>query len=147
MQRVAQGVRGILVEEGEEVVGMAIINSPNDEIVIVTENGYGKRTSVREFRTQVRGGKGVTALSINKRNGQMKAMKTVESEEDLIVITNYGFIIRVPLEQILTIGRITQGAKIITLNANQKVASIEILPKEESEADIDSDLDLFVEYE
>ena len=77
----------------------------------------------------------------------MKAMKTVESEEDLIVITNYGFIIRVPLEQILTIGRITQGAKIITLNANQKVASIEILPKEESEADIDSDLDLFVEYE
>lgn len=147
MQRVAQGVRGILVEEGEEVVGMAIINSPNDEIVIVTENGYGKRTSVREFRTQVRGGKGVTALSINKRNGQMKAMKTVESEEDLIVITNYGFIIRVPLEQILTIGRITQGAKIITLNENQKVASIEILPKEESEADVDSDLDLFVEYE
>ena len=105
-----------------------------------------KRTSVKNLERKLEVVR-YYCLKHKQRNGKMKAMKTVEAEEDLIVITNYGIIIRVPLAQILTIGRITQGAKIITLSEDQKVASIEILPKEESEADVDEDLDLFVEYE
>lgn len=140
MGRISAGVRGLKVEEGEKMVGMAIVNTDGDEIVIVTENGYGKRTNVDAFRVQVRGGKGVKALNITKKNGKMIALTTVRGDEDLLVITDKGMVIRTHLDQILTIGRDTQGVCIIKLNDSHKAASIAIVPRsDDNEEAIDNE--------
>ncbi len=131
MGRISAGVRGLKVEDGERMVGMAIVNTDGDEIVIVNENGYGKRTNVDAFRVQVRGGKGVKAVNITKKNGKMIALTTVRGDEDLLVITDKGMVIRTHLDQILTIGRDTQGVCIIKLNDSHKAASIAIVPRSE----------------
>ena len=137
MGRVSAGVRGIKVEKPDYVVGMAIVSTDGDEIIIVTDKGYGKRTNVDSFRVQVRGGKGVKALNLTGKNGRMAALLTVRGDEDLMVITDKGMIIRTHLEQILTIGRDTQGVKIIQLNEGQKVANIAIVPRSD---DVDEDI-------
>ena len=137
MGRVSAGVRGIKVEKPDYVVGMAIVSTDGDEIIIVTDKGYGKRTNVDSFRVQVRGGKGVKALNLTGKNGKMAALLTVRGDEDLMVITDKGMIIRTHLEQILTIGRDTQGVKIIQLNEGQRVANIAIVPRsDETDEDI-----------
>lgn len=133
MGRIAAGVRGIKVDRNERVVGMAIVNTDGDEIVIVTEKGYGKRTNVDAFRVQIRGGKGVKALNMTAKNGKMVALETVRGDEDLMVITDKGMIIRTHLDQILTIGRDTQGVCIIKLNEGQLVSSIAVVPRSEDE--------------
>ena len=129
MGRISAGVRGLKIEDGEQMVGMAIVNTDGDEIVIVTEKGYGKRTNVDAFRVQIRGGKGVKALNITKKNGKMIALTTVRGDEDLLVITDKGMVIRTHLDQILTIGRDTQGVCIIKLNEGHLAASIAIVPR------------------
>ena len=137
MGRVSAGVRGIKVEKPDYVVGMAIVSTDGDEIIIVTDKGYGKRTNVDSFRVQVRGCKGVKALNLTGKNGKMAALLTVRGDEDLMVITDKGMIIRTHLEQILTIGRDTQGVKIIQLNEGQRVANIAIVPRsDETDEDI-----------
>jgi len=133
MGRIAAGVRGIKVEDDEEVVGMAIINTDGDEIVILTENGYGKRTNVDDFRVQIRGGKGVKAMNMTEKNGKMVALATVRGDEDLIVVTDKGMVIRTHLDQIQTIGRDTQGVRIIMLNEGHKVSNIAIVPRDDDE--------------
>ena len=153
MGRISSGVRGILVAPDEEVVGMAIINTDGDEIVIVTEKGYGKRTNVDAFRVQIRGGKGVKALNITDKNGKLVSLSTVRGDEDLMVITDKGMIIRTHLDQILTIGRDTQGVRIIMLNEGHTVANIAIVPRTEDEEFEDEEfkeeyeLDLDYEFE
>lgn len=134
MGRISAGVRGILVEEKEQVVGMAIVTTDGDEIVIVTEKGYGKRTNVDAFRVQIRGGKGVKALNITDKNGALVALSTVRGDEDLIVITDKGMIIRTHLDQILTIGRDTQGVRLIMLNEGHMVANIAVVPRSEEDS-------------
>jgi len=150
MGRISAGVRGILVEENECAIGMAIVNTDGDEIVIVTENGYGKRTNVDAFRVQVRGGKGVKAINMTEKNGKMISLSTVRGDEDLMVITNKGMIIRTHLDQILTVGRDTQGVSIIKLNEGHKAATIAIVPREtESEGSDDEyhqELELDYDY-
>ncbi|HKM29824.1 MAG TPA: DNA gyrase C-terminal beta-propeller domain-containing protein, partial [Bacilli bacterium] len=144
MGRIAAGVRGLKVGEGEQMVGMAIINTDGDEIVIATEKGYGKRTNVDAFRVQVRGGKGVKALNITAKNGNMISLLTVRGDEDVLVVTDKGMIIRTHLDQILTVGRDTQGVCIIKLNEGHSVASIAIVPRtEENEEDEENDNDGF----
>ena len=103
MGRISAGVRGIIVADNEKVVGMAIVNTDGDEIVIVTDKGYGKRTNVDAFRVQVRGGKGVKALNLTAKNGNMVSLLTVRGDEDLMIVTDKGMIIRTHLDQILTI--------------------------------------------
>ena len=150
MGRISAGVRGILVNDPDVVVGMAIVNTDGDEIVIVTDKGYGKRTNVDAFRVQVRGGKGVKALNLTAKNGNLASILTVRGDEDLMVVTDKGMIIRTHLDQILTIGRDTQGVRIILLNEGHKVANIAIVPRSEEtdEEEIDDiyedefDLDL-----
>lgn len=137
MGRIAAGVRGIKVKDDEDVVGMAIINTDGDEIVIVTENGYGKRTNVDDFRVQIRGGKGVKALNMTDKNGKMVALSTVRGDEDLIVVTDKGMVIRTHLAQIQTIGRDTQGVRIIMLNEGHIVANIAIVPRDDEEEEND----------
>lgn len=150
MGRIAAGVRGILVEENERVVGMAIVSTDGDEIVIVTEKGYGKRTNVDAFRVQIRGGKGVKALNITDKNGKLVSLSTVRGDEDLLVITDKGMVIRTHLDQILTIGRDTQGVRIIMLNEGHSVANIAIVPRSDEdelfEDDYSDDFELDLDY-
>ena len=139
MGRISAGVRGILVNDPDIVVGMAIVSTDGDEIVIVTDKGYGKRTNVDAFRVQVRGGKGVKALNLTAKNGNLASILTVRGDEDLMVVTDKGMIIRTHLDQILTIGRDTQGVRIILLNEGQKVANIAIVPRSEETDEVEAD--------
>ncbi len=131
MGRVATGVMGIRLEKPDQVVGMSLVTSDEDEVLIVTENGYGKRTIITEYRQQNRGGKGVKTLNVTDKNGQLVKLKSVSGEEDVIIITNKGMMIRVPVSQITTSSRATQGVRLMRLNENQKVATVAIVPKEE----------------
>ena len=139
MGRISAGVRGIKVSGQDKVVGMAIINTDGDEIVIVTDKGYGKRTNVDAFRVQVRGGKGVKALNLTAKNGNLASLLTVRGDEDLMIVTDKGMIIRTHLDQILTIGRDTQGVRVIMLNEGHSVANIAIVPRAEDEEENEFD--------
>lgn len=144
MGRVASGVRGILLGEGEEVVGFTIVTEEKHQILVVTENGYGKRTEVDEYRQQNRGGKGVKTLNVTDKNGALAKLRSVSGEEDLIITTTKGMIIRMPVEQIATSKRSTIGVRLITLNEGHSVATIALVPKQEEE---DEDIidDVFIE--
>ena len=139
MGRISAGVRGLKLEDGAIMIGMAIVNTDGDEIVIITEKGYGKRTNVDAFRVQVRGGKGVKALNMTEKNGNMVALTTVRGDEDILVVTDRGMIIRIHLDQILTIGRDTQGVCIIKLNDGHKAASIAIVPRNDEVVEEDNE--------
>jgi DNA gyrase subunit A len=134
MGRVASGVRGILLtEEQDEVVGFTVVTEERNQILVVTENGYGKRTEASEYRQQNRGGKGVKTLNITEKNGLLVKLRSVIGDEDLIITTNKGMIIRLPIEQIAQSKRATQGVRLIKLNEGHKVATIAIVPKHEEE--------------
>ena len=132
MGRTASGVKGIEVGDGF-VVGCEI-SDPNKQILVVTENGFGKKTNVEEYRMTHRGSKGVKALNVTSKNGNIVAFKSVEGTEDLMIVTNNGIIIRVPLNQVSTTGRVAQGVKLINLKENQKVSTITLIqPEQENE--------------
>ena len=130
MGRSASGVRGIDIGDGV-AVGCEIAE-PNQEILVVTENGYGKRTGVEEYRMTHRGSKGVKGLNVTEKNGNIVSFKTVHGDEDLMIITNNGIIIRLPIEQVSTTGRVAQGVKLINLKDDQKVSTVAMIKKEES---------------
>ena len=129
MGRTASGVRGINLNDAD-CVGLEVVTL-DDNILIVTRNGYGKKTLVNEFRTTKRGSKGVKALNITDKNGPLVAFKIIESEQDLMIITNSGMLIRLSLEQISQLGRVTQGVRLINLKDKQIVSTISIVDKEE----------------
>lgn len=132
MGRTASGVKGIEVGDGF-VVGCEI-SDLNKQILVVTENGFGKKTNVIEYRLTHRGSKGVKALNITERNGNIVAFKSVKGDEDLMIVTNNGIIIRVSLNQVSTTGRVAQGVKLINLKENQKVSTITLIePDQENE--------------
>ena len=131
MGRTASGVKGINIGDGV-CVGCEVATQ-DEQVLIVTEKGYGKRTNIEEYRMTHRGSKGVKALNITEKNGKIVAFKLVNGDEDLIIITNSGIIIRLSLEQISTIGRVAQGVKLINLRDGQNVSAAAILQKEESE--------------
>lgn len=130
MGRTASGVRGIDVGDGV-TVGCEIAE-PNQEILVVTENGYGKKTSVEEYRMTHRGSKGVKGLNITEKNGNIVSFKTVHGDEDLMIITDNGIIIRLPIEQVSTTGRVAQGVRLINLKEGQKVSTVATIKKEEN---------------
>ena len=133
MGRAAAGVKGISLRANDEVVGMEILEE-NDEILIVTKNGYGKRTPEAEYRIQSRGGKGIKTCNITEKNGELVSIKTVptDAEEDLMIITAAGVIIRMAIEDISKTGRSTQGVKLIRLeNAESYVSTVAIVEREE----------------
>jgi DNA gyrase subunit A len=132
MGRVASGVRGILVEDDEQVVGMTVVNEEECQILVVTENGYGKRTDVDEYRRQMRGGKGIKTLQVTEKNGVLSKLRSVCGDEDLIITTTKGMIIRVPVEQIAHTKRNTIGVRLINLNEGHSVATIAVVPKQET---------------
>ena len=128
MGRTASGVKGINLENAH-CVG-AEIAADDKEIIIVTENGYGKKTKISEYRATKRGSKGVKALNITEKNGTIATFKLAEDDKDLMIVTNSGIIMRMPQDQISTMGRVTQGVRLINLRDSQKVATISLVDKE-----------------
>ena len=131
MGRSAAGVRGISLDDSY-VVGMEIAKAGED-VLVVTENGYGKKTPIEEYRITNRGGKGVKTLNITEKNGSITSFKTVDNTKDLIIITNEGIIIRLTVDSISEMSRVTQGVKLINLREGQKVSSISIVDAEMEE--------------
>lgn len=135
MGRTASGVKGINLGSAK-CVSIETVND-DDNIVIVTENGYGKKTLISEYRKTKRGSKGVKALNITEKNGNIASIKKVIADSDIMIITNQGIIIRLPLEQVSQLGRVTQGTRLINLKSGQKVSSVSLVQKEkESEEEI-----------
>ena len=130
--RTASGVKGI--ELGDSVCIGAEIATDDDTILIVTEKGYGKKTNVCDFRQTKRGSKGVKALNLTEKNGTIASFKVVNGEQDVIIITDSGMVIRMPLDQISTLGRITQGVRLIHLKENQKVSTISLVDKNDDDS-------------
>ena len=139
MGRNTSGVRGIDVN-GAIAVGCEVINDPeNQQMLVVTEKGYGKKTNVSEYRLTHRGSKGVKTLNVTEKNGNLVSIRSVTGEEDLLLITDKGVIIRLSLEQISTLKRATQGVRLINLKDNCTVATVATVAKEEeSDEDVDS---------
>ena len=135
MGRTASGVRGIDVGDGV-AVGMEI-SSDNDDVLVVTEKGYGKKTKIDQYRMTHRGSKGVKALNVTEKNGNIVSFKIVNGEEDLMIITDSGIIIRLPLSQVSSTGRVAQGVKLINLKDNQKVSTIAIIEHTEEETELE----------
>ena len=123
--RTAAGVKGISLREGDTVVGLDVADSESeDEVLVVTENGYGKRTPVSEYRLSNRGGKGIKTATITERNGNIVCITTVTGEEDLMVVTNAGVIIRLDVHDISQNGRAAQGVRLMKLGDGQFVSTV-----------------------
>ena len=131
MGRTASGVRGINLKD-DICVGTEV-SEPGKMLLVVTENGYGKKTTMDEYRETKRGSKGVKTLNITEKNGRIVGFKSTDNEKDLMIITENGIIIRMSVDAISQMGRVTKGVRLINLKENNKVASISILDKEEIE--------------
>ena len=129
MGRTASGVRGIYLD-GSKCICSEIVKE-DDTILLVTEKGYGKQTKVSEYRQTRRGSKGVKAMNITEKNGNLVSVKIVYEGKELVIMTNSGMTMRMPLEQISLLGRVTQGLRLINLKDNQKVSTISLVDKEE----------------
>ena len=130
MGRTASGVRGINLED-DKCVGMEI-SEPGKLLLAVTENGYGKKTAIEEYRETKRGSKGVKTINITEKNGKVIGFKSTDNNKDLMIITSDGIIIRMDINSISQMGRVTKGVRLINLKDKNKVASISIIEKEEN---------------
>jgi len=130
MGRAAVGVRGIDLEKGDAVVGMEILR-PEGSLLTVTENGFGKRTAIGEYRVQARGGKGVITLKVTDKTGAIVGVTQVSETDELMLVTDTGKIIRLAAGELRVIGRNTQGVRLIGLQENEHVASLARLAEKE----------------
>ena len=137
MSRIATGVRGVNLREGDQVVGAGVI-SDTDEVLVITEKGYGKRTLASEYPTKGRGGKGIKTANITDKNGYLAGLMTIKGEEDLMIITNTGVIIRTNVANISQTGRATLGVKVMRLDQNAQIVTfttVEADDKEDSQVE------------
>jgi len=132
MGRVSRGVKGINLRTGDALVGMVIVEE-KASLFTVCENGYGKRTDLENYRSQSRGGVGLKNIKTSSRNGKVVALQAVQSNDDLMMITANGIIIRTGLDQIRSIGRNTQGVRLINLKADDKLVAVEKIVSEEAD--------------
>ncbi|MFB0946885.1 MAG: DNA gyrase C-terminal beta-propeller domain-containing protein, partial [Spirosomataceae bacterium] len=139
MGRTATGVRGIRLNEDDRAIGMLCINREDTQLLVVTENGYGKRSDVNEYRITSRGAKGVKAMNVTEKTGGLVAIKEVTDEDDLMIITVNGIAIRMAVSDLRIMGRATQGVRLIRLNGKGKdnIASVTRIAKEEEEEDLE----------
>lgn len=137
--RAASGVKGIRVAEGERAIGLVAVNGEEDEITVVTEFGYGKRTPTSDFKIKGRNGKGVKYMNITEKSGRPVSLAPSTGEDDLMIITDKGMVIRTYLADISVIGRDTQGVRVIKLNEGQTVSSIAIVPHQEDAPEEDEE--------
>jgi DNA gyrase subunit A len=134
MGRTASGVRGIrLKDETDEVIGMVSVNDMNSEILVVAENGYGKRSSLEDYRITNRGGKGVKTLNITEKTGKLISINAVTDADDLMIINKSGLTIRMAVEDLRVMGRATQGVKLINLKGSDAIAAVTKVMKDDVE--------------
>jgi DNA gyrase subunit A len=132
MGRTAGGVRGVKLDPGDSVVGMAVVQS-DATLLTVTQNGYGKRSAIEDYTTKHRGGKGVINIRTTERNGQVVAIMEVRGQDDIMIITRRGVVIRCPIDQLNVIGRATQGVRLIAIDEGDEVMAVAHLVKEDEE--------------
>ncbi|WGK64206.1 DNA gyrase subunit A [Croceiramulus getboli] len=136
MGRNASGVRGItLANDKDEVIGMVAVNDPDSNILVVSENGYGKRSSLEDYRVTNRGGKGVKTISITDKTGELVAMNNVTDADDLMIITTSGIAIRMDVESLRIMGRATQGVRLINLKGSDSIAAVAKVKHDEDDLD------------
>nr|WP_299345510.1 DNA gyrase subunit A [Allomuricauda sp.] len=136
MGRNASGVRGItLANEQDEVIGMVSVHNFEDDILVVSENGYGKRSTIDDYRITNRGGKGVKTISITDKTGELVAIKNVSDSDDLMIINKSGIAIRMSVEDLRVMGRATQGVKVINLKEDDSIAAVAKVMKDEDAVD------------
>ncbi|CAL66477.1 DNA gyrase subunit A [Christiangramia forsetii] len=136
MGRNASGVRGItLADDKDEVVGMIAVNDFESDILVVSENGYGKRSSLEDYRITNRGGKGVKTISVTEKTGQLVAIKNVSDIDDLMIINKSGIVIRMAVEDLRVMGRATQGVRLINLKGNDAIAAVAKVLHDEDDLD------------
>ncbi|EGC3020038.1 DNA gyrase subunit A [Listeria monocytogenes] len=140
MGRTAAGVRGIRLREDDEVIGMEVLED-DEKVLVVTEKGYGKQTPASQYPLRNRGGMGVKTVTITEKNGNLVAMKTVTGEEDLMLMTVSGVLIRFEIETVSQTGRSAMGVKLIRLDEDEKVATVAKVPKEEDEVELEEEID------
>jgi len=131
--RTASGVRGISLEEGDEVIGMICVENESENVLVVSENGYGKRSKIEDYRVTNRGGKGVKTINVTEKTGKLVAIKSVTDSDDLMILTEDGMTIRLAISSIRLMGRTAQGVKLINLKENSKIASVARVSQEEDE--------------
>ena len=135
--RVSMGVRGIALEDGNEAIGMICIEpDAQQDVLVLSENGFGKRTDLEEYRITNRGGKGVKTINITEKTGKLISLQAVTDQNDLMIINRSGITIRTAVDQIRLAGRATQGVKIINLREGDTIASVMAVPKSEDETEI-----------
>ncbi|OCX53411.1 DNA gyrase subunit A [Mucilaginibacter sp. PPCGB 2223] len=138
MGRTATGVRGItLADDLDEVVGLISIDDPETTVLVVSENGYGKRTDIDDYRVTNRGGKGVKTLNITDKTGPLVAIKGVTDKDDLMIINRSGIIIRIALDTLRVMGRATQGVRLINLKEGDSIASVAQVEREEEDENLE----------
>ena len=136
--RISQGVIGIRIDENDEVIGMeSIVAGSKATLLAITENGFGKRTELDEYRVQLRGGRGVITYKITPKTGELVGVKIANETQDVMLITDKGTIIRMNVEEISVLGRSTQGVTLIRTNDGGKVVSVEIIDKEQEEIEVE----------
>ena len=135
MGRSATGVRGVNLREGDKVVGASVVTD-QDEVLIITEKGYGKRTMASEYPTKGRGGKGIKTANITEKNGPLAGLLTVKGDEDLMIITDTGVMIRTSVGNISQTGRSTQGVKVMRLDQDAKIVTFTTVQPEEKDEEV-----------
>ena len=135
MGRTSQGVKGITLRPGAQVVGMVIVDTPDKDILVISEKGYGKRSPLEDYRLQTRGGKGIITMKVTPKTGVLVAIKGVLDTDDLMIITRAGLMIRIRVSDIRITGRYAQGVRLINLNPGDSIADVaRIVTEEEAEA-------------
>ena len=134
MGRVSMGVKSIELAEDDEVVGLAVVHA-GTKVLSITQNGYGKRTDVEEYRLQSRGGKGILAMKLTEKTGLLAAQLLVREDEDLMVITDDGTIIRLPVESISVLSRNTQGVRVMRVAEGSRIVGVKQTDREDESAE------------
>ena len=134
MGRNSMGVRSIDLAEGDEVIALAKVEQ-GKQVLAITQNGYGKRTEIDEFRTQTRGGKGILAMRLTEKTGLMAAQMLVDPDEDVMLITDDGTIIRMPVSGISVIGRVSQGVRVMRVEGESRIVGVTATEREEDAAE------------
>ena len=140
MGREARGVRGMQLEDGQQVIALLVAGGENQSVLTATENGYGKRTPINEYTRHGRGTKGMIAIQTSERNGKVVAATLVEPESEIMLITNSGVLIRTRVSEIREMGRATQGVTLISLDEGTKLSGLQHIAEAEAEVELDADV-------
>ena len=146
MGRNASGVRGIrLNSDNDEVIGMITINESESDVLVVSENGYGKRSSLEDYRITNRGGKGVKTISVTEKTGSLVAIKNVTDSDDLMIINKSGIAIRLEVDNLRVMGRATQGVRLIKVRDGDAIAAVAKVMSDDDDIEIDEDGNVIVQ--